>query len=364
MNSVLTEQKQQAEVEQKRIFIAFLFSLLFHILLILGIAIAVGIRFQPWEDHSLEDTHVELTMEEPVLPKEEAPKPTYVETLSTQEQAAPPENADFESDKNTHAASLSPPTGTLPVPTQDGRESKSIAWEDRNFAEGEKRREEAVADDIPSPSMESVQPVQPVSPPVASQTPLPEPDTAQATVEAQPASTPSPATPSPTALALLDPPVRPSAMANVKKQQPRKEASPPSSPPTRPAVPGYQPETRTTRIQGGITNRGRPALNVAATPLGRYKRILSDAIGSRWYYYVNRQIDLVNIGTVQIRFIVDRNGKAHTLRVLSNTSNESFANVSLRSILEAKIPPIPDEVVENLQAGQLEVDYTFTILSN
>ena len=105
-------------------------------------------------------------------------------------------------------------------------------------------------------------------------------------------------------------------------------------------------------------------MDAAATPLGRYKKMVSDAIGSRWYYYVNDQIGLLNIGTVEIRFIVSSNGKVGGVKVLSNTSNESFASVSVNSIIEAEIPPIPDEVAKLLVNGRLEIDYTFTILSN
>ena len=195
------------------------------------------------------------------------------------------------------------------------------------------------------------------------ETPEEEPsqETPQETPAPTPLTTPPPQpVPAPTALALLDPPIRPSARADARR--PRQQPAPERE--ARPERPGFQPETRTTRIQGGLTNRGRPALNAKATPLGRYKKMLSDAIGSRWYYYVNRQIDLVSIGTIEISFIVERDGKARSVRVISNTSNESFASVSLRSILEAKIPPIPDDVADSLHAGRLEVDYTFTILSN
>ena len=105
-------------------------------------------------------------------------------------------------------------------------------------------------------------------------------------------------------------------------------------------------------------------MDAAATPLGHYKKTVSDAIGSRWYYYVNSQIGLLNIGTVSIRFQVGQEGKAQKVKVLSNTSNESFASVSLSSILEAEIPPIPPDVAKLLDNGRLEIDYSFTILSN
>jgi outer membrane biosynthesis protein TonB len=119
-----------------------------------------------------------------------------------------------------------------------------------------------------------------------------------------------------------------------------------------------------TRIRGNISNRGRSSVAANATPLGRYKKMLSDAIGSRWYYYVNDQLGLLSVGTVEIKFIVRADGRAEAVRVVRNSSNESFASCSVRAIMEAEIPPIPEELVRTLEGGRIEIDYSFTILSN
>ncbi len=115
-------------------------------------------------------------------------------------------------------------------------------------------------------------------------------------------------------------------------------------------------------MTGGISNRGQASLNAVATPLGRYKKMLSDAIGSRWYYYVNDMLDLVNVGTVQLRFIVRADGKVEGVKVLNNSSNESLASCSVRAIIEAEIPPMPKDVAQVLAGNKLEVDYSFTIV--
>jgi hypothetical protein len=49
--------------------------------------------------------------------------------------------------------------------------------------------------------------------------------------------------------------------------------------------------------------------------------------------------------------------------VLSNTSNESFEIVTLESILAAEIPPIPPDILPTLDGGQIEIDYTFSIIT-
>jgi outer membrane biosynthesis protein TonB len=126
----------------------------------------------------------------------------------------------------------------------------------------------------------------------------------------------------------------------------------------------YQPMREQHRMSGNITNRGASSFNTVGTPLGRYQKMLHDAVGSRWYSYVQQQADLVNIGTARIVFSVDRTGRVKNLKVISNTSNESFANVCLRSVLEVKMPAIPDDVADTLPAEGLEEEISFTMFPN
>jgi outer membrane biosynthesis protein TonB len=92
--------------------------------------------------------------------------------------------------------------------------------------------------------------------------------------------------------------------------------------------------------------------------------MLYDAVGSRWYPYVQQQADLVNIGTARLVFSVDRSGRVRNLKVVENTSNESFANVCLRSVLEVQMPPIPDDVASTLPPEGLEMELNFTNFPN
>src|SRR5947199_6220392 len=119
-----------------------------------------------------------------------------------------------------------------------------------------------------------------------------------------------------------------------------------------------------TRISGNISNRGSSSVNALGTPLGRYEKILKDSIGSRWYAYVDQKRDLINIGTLQLRFYVDRSGRVKNLKITENTSNESFANVCLQSVLEAHLPPIPDDVADALPSEGLAAVANFIIYRN
>ena len=126
----------------------------------------------------------------------------------------------------------------------------------------------------------------------------------------------------------------------------------------------YRPQKTQSRLSGAITNRGTSSVNAVGTPLGRYQKQLQDAIGSRWYYYVQQQMGLIGIGTARLSFSVDRSGKVKNLKVIKNTSNEAFANVCLQSILEIQMPPIPEDVATTLPPEGLDEQITFTMFPN
>ncbi|PYJ31053.1 MAG: hypothetical protein DME90_00545 [Verrucomicrobia bacterium] len=66
--------------------------------------------------------------------------------------------------------------------------------------------------------------------------------------------------------------------------------------------------------------------------------------------------DLINIGTLRLRFVVDRSGRVKDLKITGNSSNEAFANVCVQSVLEAHLPPIPEDVANTLPPDGLEID--------
>jgi outer membrane biosynthesis protein TonB len=109
-------------------------------------------------------------------------------------------------------------------------------------------------------------------------------------------------------------------------------------------------------MAGNITTRGISSVNALGTPLGRYQKIVADSIGSRWYTYVDQKRDLISIGTLHLSFVIDRSGRVKNLKVTQNTSNESFASVCVQSVMEAHLPPIPEDVANTLPSEGLEVD--------
>ena len=320
------------EDDRRKALAALVASILLHLFIIGSVGLVLAFR-RPILVPPPEESPVELTL---VAAPDTTPKqkPPYVQTSESQRSDKPPENSVFESDKDTHAASPLPAAGDAPVPTQDGRDQPGLSLENREYTAGP----------VPRESSPAVQPREEAAP-----EPKPE--------ESMPKMTPKQST----QLALLEPPKpktapRPKAAKAVRQEQQQQAKTP--------QPPGYQPQTRITRIRGNISNKGRAAVSATATPLGRYKKMLSDAIGSRWYFYVTEQLGLLNVGTVEVRFMVRENGNVERVQVLRNSSNESFAACTVRAIMEADIPPIPKELVPMLEGSRIEIEYSFTILSN
>lgn len=300
---------------------ALLASLLLHLFFLMAVAFFIlkgaGIRKEP---STVLDEPPQLTIL-PMPPASKAP-PRFVSTPPQEKlERQPHKDAAFESDNDSIAASEAAPTGQEAMPSLEGREDQSLDLRDQRYAAGQK----------PAQAMPAAQ-----AAPEAEASPTPRMETDLALLEVpKPTPQPTPAQKAKTA-------TRPSQNSES----------------------GFQPETRVTRLRGNVSNRGKASLEANATPLGRYKKQVSDAIGSRWYYYVNSQMGLLNIGTVDIRFTVTPEGKIKSPQVLSNSSNESFASVSLASVVQAEIPPMPEEVAKLIENGRLEIDFSFTIIGH
>lgn len=328
------------EKERRKILIAIAVSLVIHLFLIGSVTIAYTLNPVVKPPEKKEEKPPELTFiaPPPSLPKLQS---EYIDTTSSDQANKPPEKPAFESDKDTRAASSAMPSGPAPLPSQEGEKSPGIEFETKEYTPGKQS-----------------------GPTAASGQTQPEATAPEAAATPEPMSTPQP-TPRQTAqLALLEPPKQQSTPKPTPTQRNTPTPQKAETRPANPSPPGFQPQTRITRIKGNISNRGRSSVDAIGTPLGRYKKMVSDAIGSRWYYYVNQQIGVLNVGTVAITFIVESDGKVSKVEVMSNTSNESFATCSLQAIIDAEIPPIPEQLSPMLEGNRLQIDYTFTILGN
>jgi len=305
--------------EFRKVFWALVAALLIHLLVAFALA-AFGGAFSsatPVEDKPAELTIVDLAPA--TVPK----NPAFIETDESKK-APEPQEKTFQSNANSIGASQLPATGELPLPAQEGKDRAAVDLETHQYSlanQGAQPQPNAAPSETPQPSQ------------APETTPRPTPLT-DAEQFAMLTSTPNPT---------VQPSVAPS---------PQQPAS------------AYRAEKQQTRLAGSITNRGAPSVNAVGTPLGRYQKLLYDAVGSRWYYHVNKQRDLISIGTLHLIFAVGRDGKPKNLKIIGNSSNESFANVCLQSVLDIDLPPIPDDVERSLPPEGLDEEMTFTMYAN
>src|SRR5438034_2439504 len=257
----------------------------------------------PFEEKPAELTLMDLSPAS-LVPKNSA----FIETDESKK-APEPKDKTFESNANSIGASELAAAGELPLPSQAGK--------DRPFMDFETNPH--------SLETKGAQPQQ---------------NAASQQKAAQPAAQPQPVTAA-EQFALL-----------TQKSAAALDAAAASSQ----AQSAYRRQKERSNIAGNITNRGISSANALGTPLGRYQKIVADSIGSRWYTYVDQKRDLINIGTLRLRFVIDPSGRVKNLKVTENSSNEAFASVCVQSVLEAHLPPIPEEVVKSLPPEGLEVD--------
>lgn len=321
MNSRFAERR----AARRAVWLALLVSVLAHLAAVFTVAWFVLSEPTIPADAPLEELTITM-IEPPALEKTR-----FIDTSAPESE--PPENALFESDRNTAAASPDAAKGGEAIPTQEGR--------DQPFLELE-QQELAMAKPDASPPA-------PETPPTASAAPQAPPQEAQLPEQREEIK------PKPEDDGIT-------VAANVA-QEPKEKTKPQPQPAAPSARPSYRPMTRATRLSGSIDSRGKAAVSALSTPLGRYRKAISDAVGSSWYYYIGSRMDMFSIGTIKVVFTIEKDGKARNPRVLSNTSNESFEIVTIESIREAEIPPIPPDVLPVLDGGRIEIDFSFSIIS-
>jgi outer membrane biosynthesis protein TonB len=311
-----SEEAAEGKEERRKILLAFLAALFLHLVVAYSLAAWGGLLSPalPVEQKPIELTFVDLATPAPTVPKNSM----FVETDESKKEPPPTDSA-FESSANSTGASELPATGNIPLPSQDGKDRPFIEVETHQYSlpiKGAQPQPSAAAQETPQPSQ---------APTV---------------------------TPAPDQLAFL---------TRTPTPPPETQATPAQQ---RPPTSSYRPQQQRTRLAGSITNRGISSVRALGTPLGRYQKYLLEAIGSRWYASIEKQLDLFGIGNVRLVFWVDREGNVKNLRVVENTSNELFANFCIQSVQEAKLPPMSDDLADTLPAEGLEEEIPFTIFAN
>src|SRR6266487_4129914 len=309
-----TESFRDHEYDARTVLWALLAAIAIHLAVAFLLAAFSGVFSPtvPFEEKPAELTLMDLSPAS-LVPKNSA----FIETDESKK-APEPKDKTFESNANSIGASELAAAGEMPLPSQTGKDRPLMDFESNPYSLDSKG---AQAQQKPASQQKA----------------------------AQPAAQPEPITAA-EQFALL-----------TQKSASALDAAAASSQPQS----AYRRQKQRTNIAGNITNRGISSVNALGTPLGRYQKIVADSIGSRWYTYVEQKRDLINIGTLRLGFVVDRSGRVKNLKVTQNSSNEAFASVCVQSVLEAHLPPIPEDVAQSLPSEGLEMeDLGFIIFPN
>jgi len=289
--------------DARTVFWALLVAILIHLFVAFLLAAFSGFFSPalPTPDKPVELTFMDLS------PASNSKNSAFIETDESKK-APEPKDKTFESNANSIGASELAAAGQLPLPSQTGKDQPLMDFENQQYSLESKG---AQAQQKPASQQKAAQPAAQQEPVTAAEQ-----------------------------FALL-----------TQKSAAALDAAAASQ-----AQSAYRRQKQRTNIAGNITNRGISSVNALGTPLGRYQKIVADSIGSRWYTYVEQKRDLINIGTLRLRFVIDPSGRVKDLKVTENSSNEAFASVCVQSVLEAHLPPIPEDVVNTLPPEGLEVD--------
>jgi hypothetical protein len=123
---------------------------------------------------------------------------------------------------------------------------------------------------------------------------------------------------------------------------------------------GFNAHSRKTKVTGSISRRGKSALNVKNSPLGRYQALVSKAVELQWRRNCEQHRDHIVPGVISLRFYIDKNGKISGIKfqevIEGNYIEQGFTQ---RAIRQAKLPRMPKSVLKELDGEPLELIYSF-----
>lgn len=317
-------------------------------------------------------------------PEVSPPDPDFART-SADQLAERPDRPRYFGERDTRATSDAPPVaGALEVPSLSGAEPRrdEVEATQSTYEDGEARPQPALASvpadlsqPLPAQASLAVPPADLASP-VTQTEPLPE-------VAEQPAPAPAPAdllqgpsmidAPERIETASVEPslsPGGPRAPAGEQLRETPPDASQPSeaqqqaqaqpSLPKPPSDPAFRGNQEKTKMQGSISRKGKAALDVADTPLGRYQAQLSRAVELEWQRNCVRYRDLITPGFITVRFVIDSKGKVTTVSLVEVVEvGEVQKGFTINSIRKAEIPPMPAALARELKGEPLELTFNF-----
>ena len=286
-----------------------------------------------------------------------------------------PDDPKFISDRTTHAATeMAPdPDGDVNLPNQKGLNSPVLDLADRHFAKGEYSPEERISSrptnplqppaPPAAPAIASVPKPSPPTPPTAPKELAPTDDPLSDLKTKSPLDTPKETAMKETKLDKLIPMETPPKTA--ADDQPKSTAATPPSSSGAGTPRGKNPDaatilTKKNALRGGISNRGKAAVEAAGTEQGKYLAKVESAISQKFTPACMRARDRISYGAVEVEFDLNPQGTVENLRVTNpKESSPILQDIVLGVILESKLPPIPKELNDYLIGNRLHITYGF-----
>lgn len=124
---------------------------------------------------------------------------------------------------------------------------------------------------------------------------------------------------------------------------------------------GFKPRVDPTKNKGSIMRKGNVSSNdTAATPEGRYKQSVLDAIYKDWNSRMSRHPDLTLPGVLELRWYVYAPGKVKQIRPISEKNGSAIQKgITFQAISQAKIPRMPKKLQRELNGEPMEFSVTF-----
>lgn len=147
-------------------------------------------------------------------------------------------------------------------------------------------------------------------------------------------------------------------MAEKKTQDQIKPAQ--QTPATAVNDPAFKGNQSKTAIRGNISRTGNSALDVVDTPMGRYHAKISRAVELEWQRNCVRRRDFIVPGYLTARFFIDAEGRVTNVNLLGEIEGgEIQKGFTIDSIRAAEIPPMPDDVKNEMGGDSLELIFNF-----
>lgn len=323
-----------------------------------------------------------VEVEPRTVPKATEKTPKRFARTSAEQNSQVPEKADFIGNRDTVATSdATPATGVPELPSLSGKDThrpKDIETTESSIQDGDLAHNAIAKPDLsemvkssPSPPREKSAEPSPPQPAVAEQIPQP-PDDPPALAD-DPIAEKEQEKVAEKKMIEGDQPVeralpkeevkaaekqasvdKPAEEKVAQLPKPKEQESPKKN------DPGFRGNQEKTRLSGSLSRKGVSAMNVADTALGRYHASLSRAVEAEWSRNCTKYRDFITPGILTLRFVIDEKGMIRSVGVVEMIdAGEVQKGFTLNAIRQAKIPPMPKDLLKELDGEPLELIYNF-----